>query len=376
MKATGVICELNPMHKGHVHLVKQLKKKDRALVAVLSGPFVQRGSPAVMDKWLRAEIAVKNGFDLVLELPQIYALQDARRFARGAVASLAQLPDIDNLGFAAEEGWGLTEIRRMQRDLENRDDAIRQFIKGGLSLNYALKNLSLSPIPANAKLGLEYARAVEDLGLNWSLEVVERLGAGHTDTGLSSPYPSGSAIRKAYKKQGYPAIADYLAPESPVEYFPDKLPDLSLLNNYLKPALILGPPDLTGSAHFETGMDYRFVKQFSQSGDIEEACRLAANKRQSRSRYRRLFLTGLLGIPRLNETSPLLSYLRPLAFNDRGRLLLKNALGPIVHKPTRFGQDPDRKKILRIDQKAQDLYLWMTGGIYPPEHQRTPFCPS
>ena len=105
MKIVGIICEYNPMHLGHskqIRMIRQQFGQDTAVVCLMSGNFVQRGMPAVFDKSLRAQAAVRSGADLVLELPVEYALSSAEGFAAGGVKILSGFCDV--LSFGAETG--------------------------------------------------------------------------------------------------------------------------------------------------------------------------------------------------------------------------------------------------------------------------------
>ena len=98
MTATGIIAEFNPFHTGHKYLLKQAEGLQ---IVAMSGNFVQRGEPAIVDKWIRAQMALENGADLVVELPFLVAVQSADHFAKGAVEILSRL-GIDQLTFGTE----------------------------------------------------------------------------------------------------------------------------------------------------------------------------------------------------------------------------------------------------------------------------------
>ena len=106
MNVTGIITEYNPFHLGHFHHLSECKKNTccDGVICVMSGNFVQRGMPAIIDKWKRAEIAVKNGVDLVVELPLIFSTSSAESFAYGAVALLNETKIVNNLYFGSEHG--------------------------------------------------------------------------------------------------------------------------------------------------------------------------------------------------------------------------------------------------------------------------------
>ena len=105
MKITGIICEYNPLHNGHLYQIQQVRKNGaEAIVAVMSGNFMQRGDVAVMDKFTRAKLAVESGVDLVIELPVPYAVAPAEVFALGGVALLSALPNVTEISFGRNIG--------------------------------------------------------------------------------------------------------------------------------------------------------------------------------------------------------------------------------------------------------------------------------
>ena len=104
MKIAAIICELNPLHQGHQALFSHAKSRCEGLVCVLSGNYVQRGEPAILDKWARTRLALASGADLVLELPLPWAMAGAERFAAGGVALANGLGNVDTLFFGSEEG--------------------------------------------------------------------------------------------------------------------------------------------------------------------------------------------------------------------------------------------------------------------------------
>ena len=135
MKITGIICEYNPLHNGHLYQIQQVRKNGaEAIVAVMSGNFMQRGDVAVMDKFTRAKLAVESGVDLVIELPVPYAVAPAEVFALGGVALLSALPNVTEISFGSE--CGDLELLRQAADAcylcktEYRD-VMQDFLKQG-----------------------------------------------------------------------------------------------------------------------------------------------------------------------------------------------------------------------------------------------------
>ena len=137
MKISGIICEYNPFHNGHLHHIQETRRNGAThIIAVMSGNFVQRGDVAVMDKIDRARLAVKSGVDLVVEIPVPYCLSSAELYAKGAVFILGALGAVDEISFGSE--CGEFELLRETAEIVNKcvqtksDD-----INGLLKMGYA-----------------------------------------------------------------------------------------------------------------------------------------------------------------------------------------------------------------------------------------------
>ena len=226
MKTVGIIAEYNPFHKGHAyHLqkAKELAGADYAVV-VLSGDFVQRGGPAIVDKYLRAETALRSGADLVLELPVSYATGSAEAFAQGAVSVLEAVGCVDALCFGSEEG-GLSALLSYARLFEEEPPAYRELLKEalrqGLSFPAArsraaeeYRNLTERILPCcaddadcrrsaslleepNNILGVEYCRALIRRNSSIRPLTLPRRSSGYHDLSLDTEMASASAIRQA-----------------------------------------------------------------------------------------------------------------------------------------------------------------------------------
>ena len=134
MKVAGLITEYNPFHNGHrIHIEKTRELTGAShLVAVMSGSFVQRGEPAIVDKWTRAEMAIKNGVDLVVELPFTYAVQTAELFASGATRILEEMGIVDSLVFGSESG-NIDNLKDIAMILAEEPPQFKKYLKEHLS---------------------------------------------------------------------------------------------------------------------------------------------------------------------------------------------------------------------------------------------------
>ena len=133
MNITGIITEYNPFHNGHLYHLNSAKKNTEAhgIVCIMSGNFVQRGEPAIIDKWKRAEMALLNGVDLVLELPTFYALSSAEFFAKGSVSILNSIGVVDNLFFGSECG-DVNFLYKIAKILTFESEEFKEIIKKNL----------------------------------------------------------------------------------------------------------------------------------------------------------------------------------------------------------------------------------------------------
>ena len=217
----GIVAEYNPFHSGHMFHIRRTRESlggDAVIVCVMSGNFVQRGDFAVLDKYARAETAVRGGADLVLELPLAAALSSAEGFARGAVALLhgigcrylsfgAETADISLVQQAAEALNALPPAAGNRSGLSYA--AYRQ--QELAALNPAAAALLASP---NNTLGIEYCRALRDFPMQ-PLAVARR-GAGHDEAAPADGFASASLLRGYLREGGEERCAPYL-PESSIE---------------------------------------------------------------------------------------------------------------------------------------------------------------
>ena len=228
MKTIGIIAEFNPFHKGHEYFIYEAKKRSGAdnVIVIMSGDYVQRGEPAIWDKFTRARFALFGGADVVFELPCVYATGSARDFAFGAVSLLDNLNVIDELWFGSESA-DIRVFELIAKILSNEPKAysskLKRCLKEGLTfpkarcralVSFMSDSCSVpndySPIPdfseqeleeflgsPNNILGIEYCIALKKLGSNIIPKTLKRHGGGYNDTELRSSFSSATAIRKA-----------------------------------------------------------------------------------------------------------------------------------------------------------------------------------
>ena len=221
MKTVGVICEFDPVHRGHAWLLEEVRRRGAAcIVCAMSGNFTQRGEAAAFDKLSRARMAVAAGADLVVELPTVWALSGAESFARGGAAVLT-LAGCTHIAFGSECG-DLTALQRVAEALRSPgfDGAVREKLSAGVTYaaaRQAAAEALLGPDGAllrqpNNILAIEYLKAVAELESPLIPETVRRQGDGH-DSPAAGEFASGSCIRDLLRT-GRTAEALALLPES------------------------------------------------------------------------------------------------------------------------------------------------------------------
>ena len=343
MTITGIIAEFNPFHNGHKYLLEQA---DGLKIVAMSGNFMQRGEPAIVDKWIRAQMALENGADLVLELPFLVSVQAADFFGQGAVDILAQL-GIDTLAFGTEEVLDYQKIADLYAEC---GQEMADFLaKLPDSLSYPQKTqamwkgfagLDFSGNTPNHVLALAYAKAVA--GRNIKLHPIRRQGAGYHSVDKDVDFASATAIRQHQVDQDF------------LERF---MPSIEIFENASKvswedyfPLLryqILSNPDLSTVYQVNQEMAVRVKEAIKTAQSVEELVELVATKRYTKARVRRL-LTYILVQARESD-SP--EGIHVLGFTEKGRNHLKS-LKDQVHLVSRIGKEPWNV----MTQKADQIY--------------------
>jgi len=231
MKITAIICEYNPMTNGHLKHLELARSETGAdtILCIMSGSFVQRGDAAVLDKYIRAELAVKLGADIVVELPTIYAISPADNFAYGAIKSISAFPDVQYLSFGSECG-DAGVLRKTAELLVNEPEELKALIQEKLKDGscfpkaraaavdiYAEKNPEYAAVKGildapNNVLGIAYIAAIINAGLDIKIHTIKREGGEYNDDTIEIESPSSSAVRRALAKEDYRSVAKAVPP--------------------------------------------------------------------------------------------------------------------------------------------------------------------
>lgn len=377
MQICGVVSEYNPFHSGHAyHLrrVKELAGEDSAIVCCMSGNYVQRGEAALLPKHLRAKAAVSCGADLVLELPVPYALRSAEGFADSAIQILTGLGCLTALSFGAEDADAsllketasiLLEHATVQETLAQLRTGISYAAARERALYARIREKSALLQKPNNILAVEYCKAVLKQEAKLDLLPVERKGAAH-DGDVSGEFASASYIREQLRHGNPESALPYLPSESR-KILSDAFKNGMALTNtdrmehmMLSTLIRLSPEQLSSLPDAAEGLENRLFESIRTKRTAEEIAQAARTKRYALSRIRRMLTCGFLGITQADTEIPA-PYIRVLAFNDKGREVLrlarKQATLPLLTKPAHVEDlGADAKRIFALESLACDLY--------------------
>ncbi|WP_166238061.1 nucleotidyltransferase [Paenibacillus turpanensis] len=404
MKTVGIIVEYNPLHNGHVYHFQQSKMNTQAdaVIAVMSGHFLQRGEPALASKWARAEMALRMGADLVLELPVAFSAQPAEWFAYGAVSALDATGVVDALCFGSEHG-DLAALQALAQQLAREPDELRAEVKarlkGGASYPAAYAAAALAsarsgdePLPGaeavaqpNNILGLHYLIALERLGSPITPATIARTKAGYHQADITdSRIASATAIRRLLFEE---CSLDGLAPFVPA-YTLDILKREAAegrgpirweayARQLLHSIVTASPEQLNSVAEMTEGLEHRLKRAIASlsASPSEEAIVSQLLASLKTKRYTHVKLQRLLTRVLLSHSKAVLSrevlqagspYLRVLGFTGTGRELLqrmkKTARVPVITKVSR-GLHP----FLDLDIDATAVYA---AGFRQPDSRQ------
>lgn len=363
----GVTAEYNPLHNGHVYQLNELRRNGAdTIVAVMSGNFVQRGQPAICDKWLRALAAVECGVDLVVELPSAWAVTSAQRFAEASVGIMSQL-GVDTIGFGCECGnSGLLKSAATYLSGDEFQLQLKQYISKGINYPSAVSKAAQLYCDvltgANNSLAIAYIKAAEKLIPDCRYIAVKRIGAGHDVQEAEGVFASASMIRKLVLSGG-----------KYNRYIPGKMASLldKSLSEGLAPASFeriergiiaklrtMSAEELRTVPDVSEGLENRILSAAKSSSDLDSLYASVKSKRFTHARIRRIILNAYLGTTAALQNAPV-PYIRPLAFNKRGSELIKNAAKrglPIYTKSSKFTADSRCAEAFEQEAKAGLIY--------------------
>lgn len=371
MDITGIICEYNPLHLGHKKQIDQIRKAhpDGAIVCLMSGNYVQRGSPAIFDKMLRAKAAVLSGADLVLELPVTAALSSAEGFAAAGVQILSGVCNRLCFGTETADAKSLQIVAQALLSPAF-SPALKEELAKGVSFPVARQralvklnvNADILSTPNNI-LAVEYCKAILSQGCSMEIMPILRQGDYH-GTLPDKENPSATAVRELALSGG-----DWQS------YVPEMTK--ALFANANRHCLQFGEQAVLSKLRTMTDEEFEALPYGSEGlwrklmhasrtyATLEEILTAVKSKRYTRTRLDRMVLCAFLGITEDILTAPV-PYVRALAFNDKGRDILK--LFRTVGDFPNIGQARE-EPYQQLENRCTDLYGLFAEVPEPPGNE-------
>ncbi len=396
MKIIGIVAEYNPFHYGHLYHLQSARRLTEAdcVVIVMSGNYTQRGEPALVNKWARAEMALLSGADLVIELPVAYAMGSAEYFAFGGVRLLDSLGVVNAICFGSESGK-IENLQKIAAILADEPEEYKELLKaqlsGGLSFP-AARQKALSCYlrdkygkdrhtrllkSSNDILGVEYLKALLRLGSKIEPVTIGRVGSGYNSTELRGKFSSATSIRKVLSINQWRYAKKLLESSMPTE-------SLSILEREIElgrgpvfpasfgPSIIslirrMSADELKGLPYMEAGLENRLKLAADRSGTYEELVNNITTRRYTATRIQRILFSLLIGLDSgifgyFNSLGGP-AYIRILGFNRTGRRLLSSIRGrtdlPVITKAADFKTSdiPGATEMLSLESNATNQYV-------------------
>lgn len=395
MNLLGLIVEYNPFHNGHKYHLEKSKEITNAThtVAIMSGSFLQRGEPALFDKYTRAEMAVKNGVDLVIELPTLYACQSAEIFSHGAVATLNSLNCVNSLCFGSEEGnidilQTISEIlvkepSDFKTTLKNfldegivfpvaRSKALYEYIKNNHLLELSEDELKQVLNSSNNILGIEYIKSLIKLNSSIKPYTITRIASKYNSTDIESNICSATAIRNSLKDNTDLKLIENVVPLHTFNEINHKInTNFNPVFDYmfydlLSSTIIRDVDNLTKYFEVNEGIENKIYSNVFTSKNLEELINSTKSKRYTMTKIKRTLNNILLGINRDDvikvKDLDRVPYIRILAFNNKGREIIKKIkTSSDIEIITKFSKishvdDPIFDTLIKYDLKSSNMY--------------------
>lgn len=399
MRVAGVITEYNPFHNGHKYQLDEIRKRTSAdyIIVVMSGNFVQRGTPAIMDKYSRAQMALSNGADLVLEMPVIWSTASAEYFAKAGVSILKSTGVVNYLCFGAESD-DLSLLNNISSSLACETDSFKDrlnlLLKSGLPYPAArIKALELSESMTssitkelsspNNILAIEYLKALNELntiGTN-SIEpiLIKRIGDGYSSSMISSSFASATALRNALTNQGTADLSLLTPCMDDITTFSENhgLISDNSVSEMLHYRLILDKDQgFCKYADCSEALSGRIVKLLPKYESFTQFVELLKTKDMTYSRICRVLIHILLGITTEDythaRTTHSVPYLKVLGFRKSATPLLsaikKEATAPLITKvaDASLSINHENMWLFEKDITASDIY----GALIIANHKK------
>lgn len=384
----GIIGEYNPFHNGHKYHLEQSKRITRSdySIAIISGNFVQRGNVSLVDKWTKAQMALCNGVDLVLELPTIYSISSAENFASGAIKILDALNVVDYLSFGAESA-DLTVLDRFADVFYHQPpeyiSLLNHELSKGLSFPKARENAILMYLndirkyanvlsSPNNILGIEYLKALKKQKSDMRPLAVPRENVGYNELGSKNNFASATAIRQMIFSNHLSQLPQVM-PRGTYKILYDAfqrghyVKDIARFEKEIIYRLrTMSLNEIANLPAVAEGLENALKNAANSCNTLEEFMNIIKTKRYTSTRIYRILLYALLGITKddMKLSTKITPYVRVLGFTPKGRELLsiisnsKKNIDVITSVKKYIDNNPNKnlKRLLEIDIRATDIY--------------------
>lgn len=378
----GIIAEYNPFHNGHLyHLLKSKElTKDDYCIAIIGGNFTQRGEASLLDKWSKAEMALSNGVDLVLELPTLYSTSSAENFAEGAIKILSSLKIVDDLSFGAET----SELNKLNiiantlyKEPKEYKNILNQELDKGFSFPKARENALLEFLndqsyslilnEPNNILAIEYLKALKKYKSNINPVLVPRKISGHLTPEYTGQITSASAIRNMIRSNHTKNLKTALTPASYTILVDEMQKGHFVANSSIFEKTVIynlrtmNLENIRKLQDVSEGLENVIKKAAFSCNTIEEFINIVSSKRYTETRIKRILLYSLLGITKkdIQISKKTMPYARVLGFNNNGKKLLSE-----ISKKSPDLQIVTSVKKFMDSNKSRNLQVLMDKDIY------------
>lgn len=382
MKAVGIIAEYNPLHNGHLYHIEEAKRLagSDAVVVAMSGDYVQRGEPAILDKWERTQLALQHGADIVVEIPTLFCLGNAMQYGRAGIRILESMAVVKYLAFGSESGE-IDELARIAANMNTKEDELERIIsdlaKSGYSYPRA-RAVAYSELFDDSKgrailegsndiLALEYLKACKRL----KPIAVKRVGADYND-GIDAEveYQSATAIRAELRDRK--DITDYVPMSVSAAIEQAKYSDhLTFPDEWMKTlkyaVMSMTVEEIDACPSGGEGLGNRIKSMITDAKSWDEFIEAVKSKRYTHTRISRLCMQIILGINRdyFEQYEP--EYVRILGFSKNGRDMISEMSHdeslPMITNINKQKSELSAEGIkqMELDIHAADIYNLVTG---------------
>ena len=395
LKVAAIISEYNPLHNGHIYHINRTKRETgtEAVISVMSGNFVQRGIPALIDKWKRADFALENGIDLVIELPSIYSLSSAEFFSYGAVSLIHSLGVVDTLSFGSECGdveLLLNIAKILVEEPTEFKGHIKYYLNEGLPFAVARSNALIDYIKnndfhndfealkdtlnsSNNILGIEYCKSLINLNSSIKPFSIQRQGGSYNSSSLNDTFSSATSIRKYIgDKSSITGLESQLSPyvfnkiENLIKddynfVFEDSIIPYIRYKSFTSRGSLEKLPDVSEGIHNKI---YKALEGYNSHTEIAEQIK---SRRYTYTRINRILCQYFIGFEEYNtkvlRKAPC-PYARVLGFNKKGAEVLKRIKNnsSIPHY-TKLPKETD--DVLRLELQSTKAYSLINRNVNP-----------